>query len=100
MTDESPPPVPSQKKDSNSALDQPVDLAKSLPLGIRLFQMIFIGIFILGLSLMLGDASGDLKLPISSLSIATTTFGGVGAIVSEVFARQAEKWIPKKGEDK
>lgn len=77
---------------------QPQPKAPSMAIGkktsivARLFSMLFVGIFILGLSLMFGEGSSAAKLPFSSLSITTTFFGGVGAVVSELMARRAEKW--------
>lgn len=67
-------------------------IGKKVSISARLFSMLFVGIFILGLSMMFGEGSAATKLPFSSLSVTTTFFGGVGALVSELMARRAEKW--------
>ena len=65
---------------------------KSFVRSIRIGQAIFLGIFTLGLSMMGGDLSEALHIPVSSLSLTTTLFGAMGALVCELFARRAEKW--------
>ncbi len=59
---------------------------------IRIGQAIFLGVFTLGLSMMGGDLSEALHIPVSALSLTTTLFGAMGALVCEIFARKAEKW--------
>jgi hypothetical protein len=58
----------------------------------RIFQAICLGIFALGLSMIAGDILGYVKSPISSFSMTTTIFGGLGAIISGILAKQSEKW--------
>jgi len=58
----------------------------------RLFQAFFLGIFALGLALIAGDLTTYAKIPISSFALTTTSFGGLGAIITEILARQAKKW--------
>ena len=64
---------------------------------IRVGQALCLGIFTLGISMMFGDIAGAIKLPISTLSITTTLFGGIGAIITEVFARKAKQWWKEHG---
>ena len=59
---------------------------------IRVGQAICLGVFTLGISMMAGDLVGTIKLPVSALSLTTTLFGGIGAIICEMFARKAEIW--------
>lgn len=65
---------------------------KDVVIGIRGIQAIMLGIFALGLSMMLGDICGAINIPISSFSLTTTMFGAMGSILCEFFARKAEKW--------
>jgi branched-subunit amino acid permease len=58
----------------------------------KMIQAIFLGIMALGLSMMGGDVSSAMKLPFSSFSLTTTVFGIIGAIITEIFSRKAEKW--------
>ena len=72
-----------------------IPIGKKVSITARLMSMLFVGIFILGLSLMFGEGSSVAKLPFSSISITTTFFGGIGALVSELMAKRAEKWDAK-----
>jgi len=65
---------------------------KDILVTVRVVQAICLGIFVLGLSMMAGDLTGAIELPISSVSMTTTLFGGMGALMCEWFAGQAEKW--------
>jgi len=65
---------------------------KNLVVTFRMFQAIFLGIFALGLSMISGDYLGYIKSPISSLSMTTTIFGLLGAIITGILAKQSEKW--------
>ena len=58
----------------------------------KLFQMVFLGIFILGISMMFGEGSATTSSPFSSLSITTTIFGAAGAFLSELSARTTRRW--------
>jgi len=58
----------------------------------RVFQAICLGVFAMGLSMMAGDYTDFVQFPISALSITTTIFGLLGAVITEIFARQADKW--------
>lgn len=59
---------------------------------IRGAQALCLGIFTIGVSMGAGDVGAAYGLPVSSLSITTTLFGGFGSIICEIFARLAEKW--------
>jgi len=59
---------------------------------IRGAQALCLGIFTIGISMGAGDIGAAYGLPVSSLSITTTLFGGFGTIICEIFARLAEKW--------
>ena len=65
---------------------------KKLAMRARIVQALFLGLFTLGLSMSVGDVSSVWEYPVSSMSITTTVFGLMGAIVCEIFARRAEKW--------
>lgn len=66
--------------------------SKSLIVTFRVFQSIFFGLFALGLSLMIGDLSGAIKLPFSSFSITTTIFGLIGSIITGKLAEKCKDW--------
>ena len=70
----------------------PRPIGKSIAIYSRIFSVLFLAIFVLGISMMLGEGSADLNVPFSSLSITTTAFGLMGFIMSEATARRAEKW--------
>jgi uncharacterized protein YacL len=65
---------------------------KNLVVTFRIFQAICFGLFALGLSLMAGDWMGAIESPISSMSMATTIFGLIGAIITEILAKNCEDW--------
>jgi hypothetical protein len=65
---------------------------KSIVITFRIFQAIFLGLFALGVSMVLGDYSNFIKSPISQLSIATTVFGLIGSGITGILAKQSEKW--------
>ena len=81
-----------EKKHNNSQSVNVANLTTKVSLSARLVQALFIGIFVLGISMMLGDYSSTVKLPFSSLSLSTTVFGGLGALVSEFVAKRAKEW--------
>lgn len=58
----------------------------------RIFQAISLGIFALGLSMISGDYTGSVHSPISALSVTTTFFGGLGAVITGMLAKQSENW--------
>ena len=68
------------------------DVGKKVIPYIRTVQAISIGVFTLGISMIVGDLAGYVELPVSVMSITTTLFGGMGAIFCEVMARWAKKW--------
>ena len=78
--------------------EQPDDEKESRPIGktiaiySRVFSILFLAIFVLGVSMMLGEGSTDIHVPFSSLSITTTVFGLMGFALSELTARRAERW--------
>lgn len=65
---------------------------KNIVVTFRIFQAIFFGMFALGISIGLGDYGNFVKLPFSQISITTTTFGLIGAIITGVLSKNAEKW--------
>ena len=67
-------------------------LGKSVAIYARVVSVLFLAIFVLGLSMMFGEGSSAAKIPFSSLSITTTTFGLMGWVMSELTARRAERW--------
>ena len=58
----------------------------------RIIQAICLGVFSLGLSLVLSDYTSFIEVPISSIAITTTTFGLIGAVITEILARQSKRW--------
>jgi len=66
--------------------------SKKIIVTFRVFQAICLGIFALGLSMIAGDYTGFIKSPISSISMTTTIFGGMGALVTGILAKQSENW--------
>jgi multisubunit Na+/H+ antiporter MnhB subunit len=67
-------------------------LGKTVAIYSRIASVLFLAIFILGISMMFGEGSQAAKIPFSSLSITTTMFGALGWVMSELTARRAEKW--------
>lgn len=65
---------------------------KNLVVTFRVFQAVFFGIFALGLSLISGDITGALEVPISNFSMTTTIFGLIGAIITGILSKQCENW--------
>jgi hypothetical protein len=65
---------------------------KSVVVTFRIFQAIFYGIFALGVSMAFGDYSAYIKSPIGQLSITLVVFGMIGAGVTGMLSKQAEKW--------
>jgi len=65
---------------------------KNLRVTFRVFQAMFFGIFALGLSLMAGDISDAVQIPISNLSLTTTVFGLLGAIITGKLSKDCESW--------
>ena len=72
-------------------LEKPKSVNKAV-ITFRIFQAIFFGVFALGLSMMSGDITTATHIPISALSITTTIFGLLGAIITGILAKQSEKW--------
>lgn len=72
----------------------------SVQKGVKAVQAVCAGVLTLGVSLMASDAAGMYKLPFSSLSITTTTFGLVGVIVTEVVCHQAARWAEEDSKHK
>ena len=58
----------------------------------RVFQAICLGIFAMGLSMIAGDIAGFVKSPISAMSMTTTIFGGMGALITGILAEQSKNW--------
>ena len=58
----------------------------------RVIQSFFVGLFALGVSLIIGDYTEYVQTPISSIAIVTTIFGLIGAVLTEFYARKAENW--------
>lgn len=65
---------------------------RSMKISFRVFQAIFLGIFALGLSLILGDLTEAYTIPISKFSLATTVFGGLGAMITGILANKCQEW--------
>ena len=65
---------------------------KNVIITFRVFQALCFGIFALGLSLIAGDYTTFVKSPISAMSITTTMFGLVGALVCGWASNRAEEW--------
>jgi len=65
---------------------------KGIVVTFRIFQAIFFGVFALGVSMALGDYSAYIKSPIGQLSIVLTIFGMIGAGITGMLSKQAEKW--------
>jgi len=62
---------------------------------IRVIQSLLFGVFILGISMSVGDYMPIMHLPISPMSASTTIYGALGMIVCEYLARRFEKWQKK-----
>jgi hypothetical protein len=67
-------------------------IGKTVSIYARMGSILFLAIFILGISMMFGEGSSAAKIPFSSISITTTAFGAMGWLMSELTARRAEKW--------
>lgn len=67
-------------------------IGKTVSIYARIGSVLFLAIFILGISMMFGEGSSAAKIPFSSLSITTTVFGAMGWLMSELTARRAERW--------
>ncbi len=65
---------------------------KNLKVTFRVFQAIFLGIFALGISLIVGDLTTAFEIPISKFSLSTTIFGGFGAIITGILSNQCQEW--------
>ena len=65
---------------------------KNIVVTFRIFQAIFFGVFALGISMTLGDYTTFIKSPISQISIILTVFGLIGAGITGMLSKQAEKW--------
>jgi hypothetical protein len=57
---------------------------------VRLLQAFMLGVFMLGVSMTMGDLTGYWKIPISPFSMTTMIFGIGGALVCEAFVRTIE----------
>ncbi len=60
--------------------------------GFRLLQFVFVAVFTLGVASAVGDLCTAWDMPFSIFSLDATIYGGVGVLVSEVFARISRKW--------
>jgi len=78
-------------EEKKKLLESEEETRRSAMIGVRCAQALCLGIFTLGLSMMTGDVSGAVKLPVSAMSITTTLFGGMGALICEVYARWLER---------
>lgn len=58
----------------------------------RIFQSLFLGLFALGISSLIGDIGGYYEIPISTFSITTTLFGLIGAIITGNLANKCKDW--------
>lgn len=67
--------------------EQEKDKSRKLTVTFRVFQAIFFGMFALGVSMILGDLTKAIELPISNFSMTTTAFGLIGARFGEMCAR-------------
>jgi len=65
---------------------------RQLKVTFRVFQAIFFGVLALGISMILGDLTEAVKIPISSFSMGTTVFGALGAIITGILAEKCEDW--------
>ena len=84
--------------DKYTYTEPPVDpaaSAKKLIIYSRVFGLLCYAILMLGIALSIGDLSVAAKSPISAISVSTTFFGLLGAIMSEITARRAESWSKK-----
>ena len=62
------------------------DKSRKLRVTFRIFQAIFFGMFALGISMILGDITKAIELPISNFSMTTTAFGLIGAGITGTLA--------------
>jgi len=67
---------------------KPLQIAK----GLRVLSIVFMAIFAIGVSMMIGDVIEIYEVEVSSQAITTTIFGALGYVICEVNARRAEKW--------
>lgn len=58
----------------------------------RIGQALSLGIFTLGISMIIGDYLPTITTLIKPLSITTTVFGFMGTLLTELMARQARRW--------
>jgi len=65
-----------------------MEYKEKIVVGSRIFQAIFMAIFVLGLSMILADLTGYCELPVSALSVSTTIYGLLGMLVCEFLARK------------
>ena len=68
------------------------DKTRNLIVTFRIFQAVFFGIFALGISSLVGDIGGYMKIPISAFSITTTIFGLIGAMITGNLANKCKDW--------
>lgn len=67
---------------------KPLQIAK----GLRVMSIVFIAIFAIGVSMIIGDLVEIIELPVSSQAITTTIFGFFGFIICELNARRVDSW--------
>lgn len=65
---------------------------KNLSITFRVFQAIFLGMFALGISMILGEITNAIQLPISNFATTTTAFGLIGAGLTGNLANKCKNW--------
>ena len=65
---------------------------RKLSITFRVFQAIFFGMFALGISMILGEITNAIQLPISNFSMTTTAFGLIGAGLTGNLANKCKNW--------
>lgn len=80
-----------EAKIKNMMTTKPVS-NKSIVVTFRILQSICFGVFALGLAMGLGDYGKAVSWPFSNISITTTVFGLIGALITGNQAKACEKW--------
>jgi len=80
------------KKNEEKEVDSKLRKNKEVIIVFKILQSCCFGIFALGLSMGLGDYSKAISLPFSNISITTTVFGGIGALITGIQSKLCEKW--------
>jgi len=63
-------------------------MASQIRLYARLVQAVFMGVLLLGASLMIGEYAEIVSVPFSELSVSTTVYGFLGMVACEYVARR------------